>query len=212
MPARRDAGAREPARSAARSVAPEPRSVSSAAPSPALARNLLIPGSIVTCFVLVYVVGVRVEAAVSLGLAAMALYVTAPALGRRSLARFDRDTVQLLARGRRSALPGRYRRALAMRIFAPPALVAQRRGMVAAECGHPEAAREAFREALEGWEGEAPLAVRLGLAHASFALGDDLEAVRLYRAVLAESPELPQVARNLEHALARSAEAERRSG
>ncbi len=199
----------------ARPMAVEPRRAASqaGAPAPALARNLLIPSSIVLCFVLVYVVGVPAQWVIPVGAAFMAIYVVAPVVGRRSLARFDRDAVQLLARGERHALPARYRRAVGMRLFAAPALVAQRRGMIAAECGRPDAACEAFAEAVAGWGGDAPLAVRLGLAHASFALGDDDEAIRSYRSVLLESPGLPNVARNLAHALARQgrdlAEAER---
>lgn len=189
----------------ARPMAPEPRRVASSGPTPGsgLARNILIPTSIVLCFVLVYVVGVPVKWVLPIGAAFMLLYVLAPVLARRSLASFDREAVQLLASGRRSQLVARYRRALGMRLFAAPALVAQRRGMVASELGHASAARAAFEEASEGWGGEPPLAVRLGLAHASFALRDDGEAIRHYRRVLGEAPGLPHVARNLAHALAR---------
>ena len=94
-----------------------------------------------------------------------------------------------------------------MRLFAPPALVAERRGLVAAETDRPGPARAAYRSALEMYpEDRAPLGVRLGLAHANFALHDDVEAIRLYRAILRESGSYPRVARNLAHALARRSE------
>ncbi len=173
-------------------------------PAAALTRNALIPLSIATCFVLVYVVEAPPWTVLPIGLAVMALYLAAPGIGRRSLARFDRDLVQLLARGRRAELWARYHRALGMRLFEAPARVAERRGIVAAETGDPEGARDAYQEALEGYgEGAAPRAVHLGLAHASYALGDDDAAIRGYRAVLSSGASLPRVARNLAHALAR---------
>jgi Tfp pilus assembly protein PilF len=137
----------------------------------------------------------------------MALYLLAPRLGKRSLARFDRDVVQLLARGERAGLDARYRRALGMRLFAAPAIVAERRGLCAAEVGSPERARAAYHDALEGYgPGEAPLSVRLGLAHACYALGDDEEAIRNYRAVAKESGGLPRVTQSFAHSLARRGE------
>lgn len=176
-------------------------------PPPALARNALIPASIATCFVLVYVVEIDPVWVFPIGIAVMALYLLAPLIGKRSLARFDRDIVQLLARGEKRELEGRYGRALGMRIFAAPALVAERRGLVAAELGVPERAREAYLSALEAYgPGEAPLSVRLGLAHACYALGDDEEAIRHYRAVLTQSGALPIVRERLAHSLARRGE------
>lgn len=176
-------------------------------PPPALTRNALIPGSIALCFVLVYVIEVRPVWVFPVGAAVMALYLLAPHLGKRSLARFDRDVVQLLARGERARLEARYRGALGMRLFAAPALVAERRGLVAAEVGSAERARAAYLDALEGYgPGEAPLSVRLGLAHACYALGDDEEAIRNYRAVVEKSGGLPHVAQRFAHSLARHGE------
>jgi tetratricopeptide (TPR) repeat protein len=98
----------------------------------------------------------------------------------------------------------RYRRAIGMRLFEAPARVAERRGIVAAESGDSERARAAYQEAIEGYgEGAAPLAVRLGLAHTSYALGADDAAIRGYRTVLRDGASLPRVAKNLAHALAR---------
>lgn len=196
------------------SVAPDPRPTYARArmtdptrapePAAALTRNALIPLSIATCFVLVYVVEAPPWTVLPIGLVVMALYLAAPRLGRRSLARFDRDLVQLLARGSRAELWARYHRAVGMRLFEAPARVAERRGIVAAETGDPEGARDAYQEALEGYaDGAAPRSVQLGLAHASYAIGDDEAAIRAYRAVLSGGASLPRVARNLAHALAR---------
>lgn len=176
-------------------------------PPAALTRNALIPASIAVCFVLVYVVEVRPFWVFPIGLLVMGLYLLAPRLGKRGLARFDRDAVQLLSNGRSSELDARYRRAIAMRLFEAPARVAERRGLVAAESGTPDRARDAYLEALEGYgAGEAPLSVRLGLAHACYALGDDEEAIRGYRAVRKDAPGLPQVEQRYAHALARHGE------
>lgn len=177
-------------------------------PPPALTRNALIPGSIALCFVIVYVIELHPGWVFVVGALVSALYLYVPHLGRRSLARFDRDAVQLLARGERAGLEARYRRALGMRLFAAPALVAERRGLVAAEVGSAERARGAYLEALEGYgAGEAPLSVRLGLAHACYSLGDDEEAIRNYRAVVEKSGGLPRVAQRFAHSLARRGEA-----
>ncbi|HJL19270.1 MAG TPA: hypothetical protein RMH99_26635 [Sandaracinaceae bacterium LLY-WYZ-13_1] len=175
--------------------------------APSLTRHALIPLSLLVCFVLVYQVRVAPWWVAVVGVPAVLLYLAAPRIGRISLSRFDRDAVQLLAGGRREGLRGRYARALGMRLFAPPALVAERRGLVAAQTGEPGRARAAYRAALDAYpEGRAPLGVRLGLAHASFALGDDEAAIRGYREVLRSSGSYPRVARNLAHALARRGE------
>ena len=189
-----------------RSVAPNEPTLPPA-PAPSLLRHALIPLSIVISFVLVY--GLRLPPwwIVLVAAPLIALYLAAPGIGRASLARFDRDAVALLARGRSDRLRRRFARALGMRLFAPPALVAERRGLVAAESGRPGPARAAYRSALAMYpEDRAPLGVRLGLAHANFALRDDAEAIRLYRAILRESGSYPRVARNLAHALARRGE------
>ena len=69
------------------------------------------------------------------------------------------------------------------------------------------AARAAYRGAHALYpEGAAPIAVELGLAHASYALGDDRAAIVHYRRVLRDAGELPRVAQNLAHALARRGE------
>lgn len=180
-----------------------------AAPEPAaaLTRHALIPISLVVCFALVYWLRLAPGWVAAVGVPAVALYLLAPILGARSLARFDRDAVQLLASGRAGALRARLARALAMRLFAPPALVAERRGLVAAETGAPDRARAAYRAALAGYpEGRAPVAVRLGLAHACYALGDDREAIRLYRAIRAAEGTFPRLEKRLAHALARRGE------
>ncbi len=201
MPKRSFAGPAPPAYAATPRMPSDPRPE----PAPALTRNALIPLSIVVCFVLVYVVRAAPFWILPIGGSVMVLYLVAPLIGRRSLARFDRDLVQLLARGRARALPGRLRRAIGMRLFAPPALVAERGGLVEAENGRSARAQAAYRAAQEGYgDDAAPLSVRLGLAHASYALGDDDAAIAAYRTVLREAPSLPRVKANLTHALARS--------
>jgi hypothetical protein len=174
-------------------------------PAPALTRNALIPISIVLCAALVYWVKWPSWVVIPIGIAVMALYLAAPLLARRSLERFDRDLVRLLATGKKDLVAGRFNRAFGMRLFAPPAVVAERKGMALAEVGDSKAAALAYQEAIQGYgAGEAPLAVRLGLAHASYTTGADADAIRLYRAILKETDALPKVARNLAHALARS--------
>jgi predicted Zn-dependent protease len=132
------------------------------------------------------------------------LYALAPTWAARSLADFDRDVVRLLSTGKRAALPGRYARALGMRLFSPPALVAERRGMVAAETDRPAEARAGFRSAMLEYGPAAPLRVLLGYAHACYALGDDAEAIRVYGELLKQQGALPGVQRNLAHAMVRS--------
>lgn len=179
-----------------------------AEPAPALTRHALIPLSLVVCFALVYWLRVAPWWVAVVGVPMVALYLLAPRIGQRSLARFDRDAVQLLASGRAKTLPARFARAVGMRLFAPPAKVAARRGLVAAETGAPDVARAAYRAALAGYpeEERAPVAVRLGLAHACYALGDDREAIRLYRAILRAEGTFPRLERRLAHALARRGE------
>ena len=176
-------------------------------PAPSLTRHALIPLSLVLSFVLVYWVRVAPWWVLVVGIPVVVLYLWAPRIGRASLTRFDRDAVQLLSSGRAGLLRARYSRAIGMRLFAAPALVAERRGLVAVETGAPGRARVAYREALEGYpEDQAPLGVRLGIAHTSFAVGDDVEAIREYRAVLRSSGSYPRVLGNLAHALARRGE------
>ncbi len=191
------------AAAAAASYAPRPMTP----PAPSLVRHALIPASIVVCFWLIYGLEAPPWWVAVVGGPIVALYLLAPRIGRRSMARFDRVAVQHLAAGRPAALGPLYTASIGMRLFAPPALVAERRGLVAANAGAPGLAREAYRTAHAQYaEGEAPVAVELGLAHASFAIGDAREAILHYRRVLAVSGALPHVARNLAHALARQGE------
>lgn len=136
----------------------------------------------------------------------MVLYALAPAWSRSSVASFDRDTVRLLSSGSAAALRGRYARALGMRLFAPPAVLAERHALVAAELGDALSARRSYRRALSEYGEHAPLRVMLGYAHASYQLGQDREAIRMYERLLTSASELPGVRRNLAHALARRGE------
>jgi hypothetical protein len=170
-------------------------------------RELLLPLTVGACFILYYLVRVPgwVVAVVALPMAA--LYVFAPSWGARSVERFDRDLVRLLSTGRRSALSRRYALALGMRLFAPPAVAAERRAVVAAENGRAGEARAGYRAALREYGTRAPLRVLLGYAHACYAIADDGEAIRVYRELLVQEGMLPGVRRNLAHALVRRGEA-----
>ncbi|MCB9593459.1 MAG: hypothetical protein H6719_12065 [Sandaracinaceae bacterium] len=180
-----------------------------AAPEPAaaLTRHALIPLSLVVCFALVYGLRVAPWWVAVVGVPMVALYVLAPRIGRRSLARFDRAAVPLLSTKDADALRARFAWAIGMRLFAAPARVAERRGLVAAETGAFDRARVAYREAVAGYpEDHVPVAVRLGLAHACYALKDDHEAIRLYREILRSEGSFPRVERRLAHALGRRGE------
>ncbi len=166
-------------------------------PAPALLRNALLPLSIIVAMVLYY--GVRLPFAVAAGGAFpfLLLYLLAPTWARASAAAFDRDVVPLLMRKDPAALNARFDRSLGMRLFAPPAVVAERRGLVEAQRGRHAGAREAYREALEGYGIGAPLAVLLGHAHACFELGLTDEAILAYEKVLIRDKTLPLVKSNL---------------
>lgn len=176
-------------------------------PAPSLVRHALIPASLVVCFWLVYGLRVAPWWVAVVGVPVVLLYVAAPRIGRRSLARFDKEAVRRLSRGEPGALRRLFARSWGMRLFAPPALVAERQGLVEAQTGHHPEARAAYGRALELYpEGAAPVAVELGVAHASYAMGDDRAAILHYRRVLKGSGSFPRVAANLAHALARRGE------
>jgi tetratricopeptide (TPR) repeat protein len=166
-------------------------------------RELLLPAMFIVCFALYYWLEWPRWAVFACAAPMLALYGTAPLLAARSMAKFDRDSVQLLAARDPARLRARYRRALGMRLFAPPALLAERRAMVLLESGRARAARHAYLIALDELGAAAPLRVVLGFAHASFAVGDDDAAIRTYRQVLDSAGALPGVERKLAHALVR---------
>lgn len=179
-----------------------------AEPEPPVLRAALIPTSLVVVFLLMYWVELPFFAAASASLPFLLLFLFAPLWARASTRSFDRDVVRLLTTDRKQQLDGRLARALGMRLFSPPAWVAERRGLVASERGAPAEARLAYRKAMKGYEDpeHVPMAVLLGYAHASYALGDDPEAIRTYRKVLATQGSMPQLERNLAHALIRRGE------
>jgi hypothetical protein len=170
-------------------------------------RELLLPLTVLGCFVLYYVLELDGWVVAAASAPMVLLYGLAPVWAESSVASFDRDLVRLLSTGRRSALPGRYARALGMRLFAPPAVSAERRAVVAAENALPREARASYRIALHEHGGRAPLRVLLGYAHACYELTDDDEAIRVYRELLAQTTALPGVRRNLAHALVRRGQA-----
>lgn len=169
-------------------------------------RELLLPLAVALCFVLYYVVQVPGWVVVVVALPVASLYVLAPSWAARSVERFDRDLVRLLSTGKRQALARRYALAIGMRLFAPPAVTAERRAVVAAENGAPRDARAGYRAALREYGRRAPLRVLLGYAHACYAIADDGEAIRVYRQLLDQEGMLPGVRRNLAHALVRRGE------
>jgi tetratricopeptide (TPR) repeat protein len=174
-------------------------------PEAPITRAALIPASLVSVFLLIYVAHLPFGVAAASSLPFLVLFVVAPFWARRSAARFDRDAVRLLTTDRKSDLPRRFARALGMRLFAPAAHVEERRGLVASELGRAREARRAYRKAMKAYEDpdDAPMPVLLGYAHASYALGDDVEAIRAYRKVLGAQGPMPRLERNLAHALIR---------
>jgi hypothetical protein len=169
-------------------------------------RELLLPTTLLACFAVYYLLEQPFWVVLACAIPMLALYAFAPVLATRSMAKFDRDAIQLLAARRSDLLRRRYARSLGMRLFAPPGLRAERKAMVLAESGDARGARDAFREAHEEHAGKPPLRVLLGYAHASFTLRDDSRAIELYRALLIAGGALPGVERNLAHALVRSGE------
>jgi hypothetical protein len=166
-------------------------------------RELLLPVTVAACFVLYYVLELPAWVLLAVGAPMLATYALAPTWAAQSVASFDRDLVRLLSTGARRELPWRYTRAIGMRLFAAPAVRAERRAVVAAENGEVAEARSSYREALREYGGQAPLRVQLGYAHACYGLCDDDEAIRVYRALLDHAGSLPGVRRNLAHALVR---------
>ncbi len=179
-----------------------------AEPEPPVARAALIPLSLVVVFLLMYWVELPFFVAASASIPFLLAFLLAPVWARRSTERFDRDVVRLLTSDRKRELGSRLRRAVGMRLFAPPAWVAERRGLVASESGAPAEARRAYRRAMQSYEDPegVPMQVLLGYAHASYALGDDPESIRAYRKVLAVQGPMPRLERNLAHALIRRGE------
>jgi hypothetical protein len=169
-------------------------------------RELLLPTTLLACFSIYYLLEQPFWVVLVCAIPMLALYAFAPYLAVRSMASFDRDAISLLAARNAKALRARYDRALAMRLFSPPGLRAERKAMVLAESGDAQGARDAYREAHEEHSGRPPLRVLLGYAHASFALRDDPRAIELYRALMSSGTTLPGVERNLAHALVRSGE------
>lgn len=174
-------------------------------PDQSIWRAALIPLSLVVVFFLYYAAELPFGAAASASIPFLALFLAAPVWAKRSTTSFDRDVVRLLTTDAKNMLEGRLSRALGMRLFAPPAWVYERRGLVASELGRHGEARGAYRKAMKAYDDpeQAPMAVVLGYAHASYALGDDIEAIRFYRKVLAAQGTMPTLERNLAHALIR---------
>jgi len=169
-------------------------------------RELLLPAMVVVGFILYYFGEQPMWVVFMVAAPFVALYALAPLWAARSLAAFDRDSVRILAQRDPARLRARYARALGMRLFAPPAELAERKAMVMLECGAFRAAQAAFRDAIEELGSAASDRVVLGAAHASFAAGDHGNAIVYYRRVLKGVGALPGVERKLALALVRHGE------
>ena len=169
-------------------------------------RELILPATVLGCFVLYYVLELPGWTVFALAMPMGGLFALAPSWAARSVASFDRDLVRLLASGQRAALRRRYGLALGMRLFSPPAVSAERRAVVAAENGLMREAKAGYMVALDAHGKRAPLRVLLGYAHACYSLGDDVHAIATYRELLDHAGALPGVRRNLAHALVRRGE------
>lgn len=172
----------------------------------AATRELLLPLGFILCFVLYYLLQQPLMLGVGVATPILLLYLWAPSWAWASIKRFDRDAVSLLSSGRATDLDRRFGRAVGMRLFAPPALVAERRALVASENGRMVAALSAYSEAMQEYGDDAPLRVLLGYAHACFDSGRDEEAVRVYRQLLQSASGLPGVEPKLARAMVRSGE------
>ena len=169
--------------------------------------HLLIPISVLTSAALLYGAHLPYSVALVVAGAFLALYVAAPSLSRRSREAFDRDALAIRAsktgdRGKR--LAERLDGAWPLRLPGAPADLHARRAMVADEAGRPRQARDAYRRALDAWEGEPPLATLVGYANASYLAGDHVEAVVSFQKVLDRSAMLPRLHVRLAHATLRA--------
>jgi tetratricopeptide (TPR) repeat protein len=177
-----------------------PRPVEPAAP---LLRNYLVPIWLVLAAALYWWAHLAIWQVLLAVLPLVLLYVWAPIWAKASIESFDRDSLALRASGRYAALKARYHRAIGMRLFAPPALVAERRGQVLQEAGDASGALEAFRRALSTAGEPPPLAVIVGMGHAAYDAKNDDEAIGAYRRVVGTDPSMPRVRQRLAHALLR---------
>lgn len=171
---------------------------------PSLTRLALLPVGVLVAAIARFAFAAPFSVTALLTAPFVLLFAAAPWLARRALARFDRDSVLLLATDRKNELWPLYRASRALRLFVSPAELAARRGFMHAETDDPEAAAGAYFEALEGFRGSAPLSVMLGHAHACYASDQDEAAIAGYRGVLATGSGVPRVSLNLAHALLRT--------
>lgn len=177
-------------------------------PVPDGRHHWLIPLSVLTSAALLY--GAHVSFPVVLAVAAvfLALYLASPTLVRRSREAFDRDALAIRASKasgpKAPRLRARLEQARTLRWLGAPADVHVRRAMIAEEAAAPSEAREHYRRALAAWEGEAPLAMVVGHANASYLAGDDVDAVVGFQKVLDRGAMLPRLHVRLAHATLRA--------
>jgi tetratricopeptide (TPR) repeat protein len=166
-------------------------------------RHLLLPVGLVLAVVLRWRLGWGKGATFGVALSFVALsFLMGPMVGRAKVA-FDRALVRALQRGNRDALWPLYRRQWILRLFGERRFLAAKRGLIQMETGDPRGAADSFREALRGAsEAERPLLDNY-LANALYALGEDGEAERTFRKLLADGADQPQVYHHLAHGILR---------
>ncbi len=166
-------------------------------PSPALLHGLLLPGALLWALALRFVVGFSLAGVAIFTLPLLLAYILTPIWVRRGLARYDQDETKFLAGRDLVGLRARLDRSWLLRHLSPPALILERRGRLAAAQDAHEEAREAYQQAMRRYEGQPPLSVVLGAAHASFHLGDWRAAARGYRKLIKKGAAFPTVADRL---------------
>lgn len=191
----------EPQRQA--TVGPVDETRPASAFEPGLGRTVLLPLGFAVAFATRYGLGTSMTVAVGAAAPLIVLFAAAPALAAASARRFEGALASALATGDAPRLQAAWAQARLFRWFGPAAAVAEKRGLVAAVAGDPLAARRAYGEARAAHGAHAPLGVELGYGDACYALGDDAEATKAYRRVLAIDPTLHRVRRALAHALLR---------
>jgi len=169
-------------------------------PDPALLHGLLLPGALLWALLLRFGLGFNLTGVALLAGPLLVVYVLAPTWVKRSLARYDQDETKFLAGRDFEGLRTRFQRTWLLRRLAPPALISERRGRLAAAQELHEDARAAYRAAEGGYEGQPPLSVILGAAHASYEIGDWPAAIHRYRRLIKAGATFPTVTERLAHA------------
>ncbi len=166
-------------------------------------RHLLLPAGLVLAIVLRWRFGWGKGGTFGVALSFVVLsLLMGPVVGRAKVA-FDRALLRALQRGDRNALWPLYRRQWVLRAFGERRYLAAKRGLIQMEVGDPRAAAESFREALRGASAAERTLLDNYLANAQYALGDDADAERTFRKLIADGADQPQVYHHLAHGILR---------